>query len=278
MSSVRARAAEVVQPRGGYVKLSDFECVELDDGLVLYETESVHASIVGMVVDYMTRFLSGTPIKEAFQISLEGASIAEKHGVKKATAIAAKLAKNIQGMDDFSIECACKLVTFDVWKRNIADAFYARGYQDTVVDTETSENIRIMIERCLTFTHEYGPVVNDGFTFEPENGTLEAYLKVITTGKGSFGGYTATVDSGDGDFLTKDTLWDFKVTKSKPNKNNILQLIMYWIMGKHSGKKIFRDISKIGMFNPRTFTVYILDVSSIPVEVIETIEQDVICY
>lgn len=45
----------------------------------------------------------------------------------------------------------------------------------------------------------FGPVTADGFTME--------------------GAYTATITTGDGDFLTKDTLWDFKVTTSKPNKD-----------------------------------------------------------
>ena len=30
----------------------------------------------------------------------------------------------------------------------------------------------------------------------------------------TFEGYTSIIDSGDGDFLTEDTLWDFKVFKT----------------------------------------------------------------
>lgn len=50
-----------------------------------------------------------------------------------------------------------------------------------------------MIERALKFFERYGPKILDGFTFE--------------------GGYTYIVSSGDGDFITEDTLWDFKVSK-----------------------------------------------------------------
>ena len=53
-------------------------------------------------------------------------------------------------------------------------------------------------------------------------------------------GYTKIVNAGDGDFLTKDTLWDFKVSKSKIDRKQTLQILMYWIMGKHSGKKNLR--------------------------------------
>ena len=49
-----------------------------------------------------------------------------------------------------------------------------------------------MVERSLKFVEEYGPIILEGFTFE--------------------GGYTDIVQAGDGDFITEDTLWDFKVT------------------------------------------------------------------
>ena len=75
----------------------------------------------------------------------------------------------------------------------------------------TIANIRIMVERSLSFFKAFDPVTADGFTME--------------------GAYTATITTGDGDFLTKDTLWDFKVTTSKPNKDHTLQLLIYYLMG-----------------------------------------------
>ena len=79
-------------------------------------------------------------------------------------------------------------------------AFNAKGAVDTNPDSQTIENIRIMVNRSLEFWQKYGPVTVDGFTFEDE-------------------GYTETVDSGDGDYLTSDTMWDFKVSKSKLTKS-----------------------------------------------------------
>ena len=89
-----------------------------------------------------------------------------------------------------------------------------------------------MVKRSVSFWNMYGPIIKDGFTFEPY-------------------GYTKTVDTGDGDFLTQDTLWDFKVSKAKPTNKHTLQLLMYWIMGQHSGKDEFKNISNLGIFNPR---------------------------
>ncbi len=116
-----------------------------------------------------------------------------------------------------------------------------------------------MVERSIKFWDEYGPITKDGFTFEPS-------------------GYTNTVNAGDGDYLTFDTLWDFKVSKRKPTSKHTLQLIMYWIMGQHSGQKIFKNISKLGIFNPRLNTVYTIDINDIPQETIKIIEDEIICY
>ena len=55
MSSVTSRISEIKQPRGGYIKPSQFEVHSLDDGLTLSENENVHASVIGMAVDYFTK-------------------------------------------------------------------------------------------------------------------------------------------------------------------------------------------------------------------------------
>ena len=78
MSSVKKRISEIKQPRGGYVKLSQFERYKIDDECVLNEKENIHASVIGMAVDYLTRFTMGADILEAFRISCMGANIAEK--------------------------------------------------------------------------------------------------------------------------------------------------------------------------------------------------------
>ena len=53
---------------------------------------------------------------------------------------------------------------------------------------------------------------------------------------------------------------------------------MYWIMGQHSGQRIYKNITKLGIFNPRLNKVYLINVSDIPKSVIKAIEKEVICY
>ena len=278
MSSVTGRIKEIKQPRGGFIRPSEFEAIRLSDENILNEAENVHGSVIGMVVDYLTRFNMGTDVNEAFKISLHGAVLAEKLGVEKAVNVSRKLAKNIKGLDDKSIINACKLVTFDVWYRNPLNALRAKKYDSINPDNETIQNIKILINRSISFLNEYGPITSDGFTFEPLKNDRSEYEKMIKIKKGSYGGYTAIVSSGYGDFLTNDTLWDFKVAKTKPNNKHTLQLLMYWIMGQHSGQEKYKNIKRLGIFNPRLNTVYLLNVKDIPENVIKTVEKEVIGY
>lgn len=130
--------------------------------------------------------------------------------------------------------------------------------EDIQPDEAAISNIRTMVERSLNFFEQYGPVVLDGPTFE--------------------GGYTDVVSTGDGDFLTEDTMWDFKVSKKPPTNKHTLQVLMYYLMGKHSIHEEFDSVDIIGFFNPRLNTVYQMSVSDISPETIKTIEEEVIGY
>lgn len=260
MSSVTQRINEIKQPRGGYVKPSMFKAIPIISTTALNQIENITPNIIGMVIDHMTRFMLGIPPKKAFKISILGAIRAEKYGVKNSFAKATQLLKGIEGINRQSIINACKLVTFDTWFRNPSFAQCSKiNFEDINPDSATIENIQIMIERSLAFFDMYGEMVCEGFTFEPD-------------------GYTSTVDSGDGDFLTEDTLWEFKVIKSKPNNKHTLQLLMYWIMGQHSNQEIYKNINKLGIFNARHNIVYILNIEDIPKSVIEIVEKEVIGY
>lgn len=71
-----------------------------------------------------------------------------------------------------------------------------------------------MVGRAIEFFDSYGPKIADHLTFK--------------------GGYTGHVTNGDGDFLTEDTLWDFKVSKQNLSSKSVLQLLIYWRLGLHS--------------------------------------------
>lgn len=107
MSFVTKRISEIKQPRGGYIKPSQFEVKAIDDGEKLFENENIHSTVIGMAVDYLTRLSMGTGADEAFFISLQGAKLASSFEVPDAMQIANDLLSNIRGLDDKSVISAC---------------------------------------------------------------------------------------------------------------------------------------------------------------------------
>lgn len=147
MSSVTQRIGQIKQPRGGYIKPSQMEEIELKTKEELNDSENISPSIIGMVVDYMTRFVMTGDKESAFAISIQGASIA--------SADAKRFLKHIKKLDEKSIINACKLVTYDVWYRNPMNALKSKGPEETNPDNKTIENIRIMVERSIDFWKTY---------------------------------------------------------------------------------------------------------------------------
>lgn len=124
---------------------------------------------------------------------------------------------------------------------------------------DTIQNITIMIKRSVSFWTKYGPIIKEGFTFK--------------------GGYTNVISSGDGDYLTKDTLWDFKVSSYELKSQHTLQLLVYYIMGLHSiHSEEFNSVKYLGIYNPRMNKIYIINTNSIPKNIIEDVSMNVIGY
>lgn len=259
MSSVTARIKMVKQPRGGYLKVSSMSKLCFDDGLTLSYNENIHSSIVGMTVDYLTRYFMGSALCDAFRTSLLGARSANIRGQNGALAEACKYLGGITGDDAQSIINACKLTSFDVWFRAPSNAEKYRIAKEINPDSDTIRNIQIMVDRCLDFWDSHGPIVEDGFSFYPC-------------------GYTSLVSVGDGDYLTKDTIWDLKVLKTAPKSKHTLQLLMYWIMGQHSKNPEFKEVSTIGIFNPRFNIAYTYDMTHYPPDLIQEVEHKIIGY
>lgn len=259
MYSVTQRISMVKQPYGGCINRKQFNVIQLDDGITLNENENISANLIGLAVDYMTRFMMDKDRPDAFQISLMGAILLDhitSNTKNSAQENAIDLLSRINGLNKESIISACKLTGYDVCLR--AGILRFKPVEEINPDADTIENIITMVNRSISFWKEYGPIIKDGFTFE--------------------GGYTDTISSGDGDYLTKDTLWDFKVSKKEINSKQTLQLLVYYIMGTHSIHEEFKNIKNLGIFNPRMNKVYLLDVNTIPQALIDKVSSVVIGY
>lgn len=250
MFSVTQRIERIQQPKLGYIPPRTLEKIEYFDGNEINKINPAHKHIQGMVVDYFSRFMSGASKEDAFKISLLGA----KEVDEKENAI--ELLNQINGLDSTSIRAACQLVCYDVAYRRGPNYFVAT--EKIIPNNKMIDNIIILVKRALVFFKKNGPVVLDGFTFK--------------------GGYNNVISSGDGDFLTTDTLWDFKVSKAKPTSNHTLQLLVYYILGIHSIHPEFQNIKKLGIFNPELNIEYTIKISDIPEEVFQAVSRDVIGY
>lgn len=260
MPSVTQRIRNIRQPRGGYVNPKHFEAFPLDDEHTLNSKENIHPSLIGLTVDYLSRWQSGSSLEQAFRISLEGAEKLDRFshpGSYEEVQKANTLLNNIKGLDDDSIFFACKLAGYDSAFRA---GIKAHAPVETInADKETVDNIRVMVKRCLVFFKEYGPIEKMGFNFN--------------------GGYTDLIKSGDGDYLTSTTLWELKVSKYPPSKDHTLQLLTYYLMGLRSTDNTeFQQLENIGIFNPRLNVVYIHHIFDIPYTVVREVSRDIIGY
>lgn len=272
LPTVTKRISNVKQPRGGYVNKKIFTKIELLDGINLAPSENILPTLTGLVVDNLARFMWGFPKDKAFEISLMGANCLDMYNIKyglnddedSAVDCAKNLLSHIEDLDDLSIINACKIVGYDVCYR--AGAFRHQPIEGINPDKDTISNIRTMVQRCINFSSKFGDIIQVGFTFSKK-------------------AYTNLICAGDGDFLTKDTMWDLKVSKFDLNKcvkanEWTLQLLIYYLLGCHSVDEYpeFGHIEKLGIYNPRLNEVYMANISDIPKTVIHEVETEVIGY
>lgn len=108
--SVKQRIAVIKQPRGGYINIKNFECVDVStkDNWRLSKSENIASWLIGTTVDYLTRFMSGTPVEKAFKTSIKGAACVGKDSLCN------KLLSTMnRSLSDYAITSAIKLATFD---------------------------------------------------------------------------------------------------------------------------------------------------------------------
>lgn len=178
-----------------------------------------------MAVDCLVRFLCEGNSEDAFSISLQGAFALGLSAYEKAY----DLLEDVSGLNTKSIKSACQLVGFDCVYR--AGRMFYKPVEDIQPDDSTIRNIRTMVEIERDFINENGPFIGSGYSFE--------------------GGYSKNITIGDCDFIVGDMILDSKVMKRTPDKNDTLQVLVYYILGIRSKKNVFKNIKRIGIINPR---------------------------
>ncbi|WP_219283283.1 hypothetical protein [Lactobacillus sp. Sy-1] len=255
MTSVTNRVKSVPQPRGGYLSSKLFVKQQLDSKRELVDEPNMRGgSALGITVDYFSRFMLGENPRQAWQISLAGAEMIDQ------SETADKLLAQITGLNDQSLQAAYRLAGFDVVRRSGLAHFQNVMGPDFELSTADLTNLTILVERVMAFFDQFGKPIHSGMVFA--------------------GGYTNVISTGDADFMASETLWDLKVVKSNVlNKNNKLQILVYYLMGLHSiDEADYLQLDSIGFFNPRENAVYRCKISTIPDEVIDEVTTKVIGY
>lgn len=232
-----------------------FDLIDLSDQEDLDEKENIEPYLMGRVVDYLSRFACGVPVEEVFEAARYGSMILSRED-PCALDMYFDLLDQVKCFDNPSIAAACKLAELDTVYRAGAESMHPLDGIEP--DEVTAMHIRRLVARAEEFFYRFGPVTKAGFDL--------------------YGGYTDTIVNGDGDYLTQDALWDFKVSNYWPTGYDTLQIMVYWRMGLRSVYEEFQDIRHIGIYNPRFNRVWRIATADIESEIVEFVDKKVIGY
>lgn len=214
--------------------------------------ENVAPSLIGLVVDSLTRFLITKNKKEVFSYSILGSKICAlmfKNDIYISTA--QQLLDEINGLDDNSIISACNLLVYYDYFRDGEEC----SPIEIKPNKETIHNIKVMVQRNLSFFE----------VFETKEIKTDLTFESDFVLKGSL---------IDGYYMTNDTLWDFKLSVHKFNKFDTWQLAIFWMLGIRSvEKQNYLKIKNLGFFNPRLNTKYILSIDEIDLSTFTRMEK-----
>lgn len=230
--SISRRSETVKQPRGGYIPLSWFRTRTYGVKRLHVEDEALLPREMGMLIDYMTRYAatmragqSKQKANRAFETCIQGAY---NYGGEAPcicryemslidypfTCESVRHALNVVYYDDFSVVCT------------------HRRKKKCIVDDKEARMVLAMVNNALR-------------QFDADGG-MRAYDFIIHGND-----KVKYVSGGRGDYLTKNTLYDMKVSYSVPLDAWRLQIVMYYLMGLEMGLKAFMDVKYVGIANPR---------------------------
>lgn len=249
--TVYSRAVSVSQPNGGYIPPQSLTVSQIDEGELTIPSE-LNPAYVGLSVQYMATYIFTGSYEKATEISHKVLFRMPPDDFDRLMELDHAFESSNDRLDQMAIMYAVSCYDKLYREGRISDRL------SPVISMESKEFLMTLVDRILSFFHRHGVV------------ELEMDFR---------GGYTSTVRTGDGDILTKDGVWDVKVSKNEPNANQTLQVLMYYLMGTHSiHRELYQDLTKIGLYNPLKGREYWIELSTISKETLKSVENDVIGY
>ena len=244
--TITALTNNVKQPRGGYLPVKLFKETHYESENELFPDENGSKSLIGTTVDNMTRILLGVKPDKVF----EPASF----GMLASKDLNFDLIYDVIGLDDDSI--------FKAYQLSFYEQIYRSGFKPTMdfelelPDNHTVENIREMVNRSLLYFKQQNKVTKVGETL-----SIKCHVGNI---------------HGDYDYLTEDSLVDMKVLTKKISNKHTLQIILYWIVGMKSKKKLFSNVKYLKLYNPRLNVEYSFDLDGLTPDILKSILDEVL--
>lgn len=165
MTTVTRFVKQIKQPYGGFLPVKKFTKNDIGSGEVLCDLseENVHASIVGMAVDYLTRYRLTSDFRESFRFSIKGALFVGHFDAVE------ELQNIIEGPNwKKAVIAACELVRYDVVYRT---GMFVEPKSRENPNSKTIDNITKLVDRTCSYLEENGKIMDIGTSFElsPKN-------------------------------------------------------------------------------------------------------------
>lgn len=250
--NVTARIASIVPPKGGYVPMSLVK-ETVTDGGVITVPPTFRSDVVGQCVQYYATFLYTGDASKATEVSRMGLVRMTEQQREDYLDLCNRL--RTEGDERRRIGIMYAISSYDELFRS---GRFPHGPADPDISDDAADILLEASKRTVAFMARH-PVTDIEVCFP--------------------GAYTDCICKGDADVLCTDGLWDIKVSKYPPTRDNLLQVLVYHLMGMHSNERSrYEGVEGIGIYNPLLGREYTVDLSSISGEVLDEVRTKVIGY
>lgn len=294
---VTKRIEQIRQPKGGYLKINLFEENKLVDNYEILEYESTidkrkFPTLLGLVVDYVSRFLYTKDLIKSFEISFMGLiefSANPRYASRNLTSdelleIYDDYKNKLLSLNSLDLNNINSSENIEIIKNIFPivqlDSFYRSKYEPENIWIKDKGKLK------LVFSNNY-PIPD----YICKNAlicikrTIDFYNSKNNIVFGEVFDNGQIINSGDCDFISDDTIWDLKVSSKEVKDNSsvsrwTLQILIYYLMLKHKthhNYDKYHSVKKIGIFNPYHNVSYELNVNDIINEwYIDEIKKEII--
>lgn len=225
------------------IKFINYKLLTDSEGILLEKEESIRPTVMGTLIDYLTRLVICKDLKAFDLIKSSQKELVQQAKREFRDSTIEKLTKE-------QVELATRLCLFEHEFRG--NKYINPQKENIEIDNKTLVHIKTMLYRSKNFFDRVG---------YPK---LLAYKCSITT---PLNEKPYVEVYGDGDYLLSNALVDFKVSKRNPNRDYIRQLLVYYnglIERELKKKKVKKDnITTLMIFNPRLDMFYKIDLENI---------------